>query len=665
MDVFDLTARISVDTKPYEDGMNDASKKSKSFGSKIGSGLKSAAKVGAVALTAVTTAGAVMSKTLFNGVDAVAEYGDNVDKMSQKMGISAKAYQEWDAVLQHSGTSIEALKPSMKTLATQAQKNAEEFQKLGISQQEVANLSQEDLFAKVITGLQNMEEGTERTAITSKLLGRGAVELGALLNTSAEETQKMKDRVHELGGVMSDEGVKASAKFKDNLQDLQTAFAGIKRGISSQFLPSMNDLMEGFTKLLAGEEGAEKMLDSGMNKLDSALNNIMPKIGSLLETLLPRIIEFGGKLVVGFAEQVPKILVALAKQIPTIAKQLLSAIKKILPEMLKAGVEIIKELAKGMSNSGEIVKTVIEIFNTVITTITENLPDIIDAGLDIVMGLVDGIINNLDLIVNAILQGIVLLINAIVTKLPDILAKGKDIILNLVQGIVDNIPNIVTAIIQAITTLIQTITEHLPDILTAGVDILLELINGLLKAIPQLIAAVPQIITALVQTLLSGDMIAKLLQAGLDMIGKIFEGIMNGDFIKLIGDVIKALLGAVVGAAGALLSIGAKIVSGILDGIKAAWNTVVNWVESGIEALFGNPLEKYQDPNYKAPEVVDLDDLYKKGQARQAKRNMQSGSQSMADIARRQTTNVYVGNQKTTTVVTDATARSNNMNGGR
>ena len=59
----------------------------------IGSALKTATGVVAAGATALTGA-------LTAGVKSVASYGDNIDKMSQKMGISAKGYQEWDAVLQ-------------------------------------------------------------------------------------------------------------------------------------------------------------------------------------------------------------------------------------------------------------------------------------------------------------------------------------------------------------------------------------------------------------------------------------------------------------------------------------------------------------------------------------------------------------------------------------
>ena len=214
---------ISSDLEQALGGAADSS--AKSFGSNFSSALASFGKVGAAAVGVATAATGALVGNLVSATSSVAEYGDNIDKMSQKMGISAQAYQEWEAVMQHSGTSMETLKASMKTMASAAEGGNEAFQKLGISEEEVANLSQEDLFSRVIAGLQDMGEGTERTYLAGQLLGRGATELGALLNTSAADTEAMKNRVHELGGVMSDEAVKSAAGFQDSFGTPQLDFA--------------------------------------------------------------------------------------------------------------------------------------------------------------------------------------------------------------------------------------------------------------------------------------------------------------------------------------------------------------------------------------------------------------------------------------------------------
>ena len=322
MNVFELMAKISLDTSGYTKSLDTAKKAAGTV-----------AKVGVAAFAAVGTAAVGAGVKLVKETANVASYGDNIDKMSQKMGISAKAYQEWDAVMQHSGTSIDALKPSMKTMANQAQQGAEEFQKLGISQEEVKNLSQEDLFGRVIEGLQNMGEGTERTAIASKLLGRGATELGALLNTSAEDTQKMKDRVNELGGVMSDEAVKAAAKYQDQLQDMNTAIDGLKRNLLTGMMPAITTVMSGITNLASGKTDLGlSEISKGVEEVTKQISKITPVIVKALVNVLP---QLGKALVQNISAIVP--------YLPEMISTLVSAVIDMLPDLITVGIEVMKQ----------------------------------------------------------------------------------------------------------------------------------------------------------------------------------------------------------------------------------------------------------------------------------------------------------------------------------
>ena len=124
MNLMDLFVKISVD--------DQASSQVETIGSKLKGGLATAAKVGAAAIGAVTAATGALYTGITAAAGSVAAYGDNIDKMSQKMGMSAEAYQEWDAVMQHSGTSIESLQAGMKTLANAVESGNDAFERLGI-----------------------------------------------------------------------------------------------------------------------------------------------------------------------------------------------------------------------------------------------------------------------------------------------------------------------------------------------------------------------------------------------------------------------------------------------------------------------------------------------------------------------------------------------------
>ena len=517
MDLFKLVARLTLDSSEYEKGLGDAETK----GSTFGSGLKKAAIVGAGAVAAVGTAAIAAGTSLVKGAGDVAAYGDNIDKMSQKMGISAQAYQEWDAIMQHSGTSIDALKPSMKTLATQAKKGSDAFQKLGISEKEVASLSQEDLFAKVITGLQGMEEGTERTYITSQLLGRGATELGALLNTSAEETQKMRDRVHELGGVMSDDAVKASAQFQDTLQDLRTGFDSLKRNMLSEFLPAITGVMDGLTNLFTGnyDEGIER-ISEGVGQAIDKFSEMLPKIGNAIIQNLPVIIQTGIQVVKGFisgmAQAMPQIIETakgaisnfaqgITTNFPTViakAQELVTnfsnAVQNKLPRILAQGVAFVQNLVNGIVKGlPTFLDAAVQLITEFLKAVINALPQILNAGMQILTAVVNGIVESLPEIIEAAGEIITSLLDTILDNLPEIIEGGLQMLEAIAQGIHDNLPEIIDKTIEVIAKIVATIGEHLPEILQAGIDILEMLIVGLIDTIPDLVAAIPQIIQSI------------------------------------------------------------------------------------------------------------------------------------------------------------------------
>ena len=490
----------------------EATSAGKSAGINIAGGIGSALKG---ATTLIAAGAAAVTGAITKGTSDLAAYGDNIDKRSQKMGLSAQSYQEWDAVMQHSGTSMEAMKSSMKTLANAAQTNSEAFETLGISQADLAKMSQEELFEATIKALQNVDNETERTYLAGKTLGRGATELGALLNTSAEDTQKMRDRVHELGGVMSDDAVKAAALFQDNMQDMQTAISGLGRGLISELLPSMNDIISGFTSLILGEEGATEALEKGFEGLfgsiDGIAENIVGKITELMPsiidgiaTILPNIIEMASKLIISFAEA---LVTAMPQLLTTVLPALLEAAVNLVisfgealvtaaPQLFDAGVELF-EMLKSSFNPEEMISKGSEIMTNIMDGITENLPGILEKGIEIIVSLADGIMQNLPKLIEAAGMLVTKFATFVMNNLPTILKAGSELLLRLVKGITDNLPQIVTSVVKVIAQFTATIAQNLPTILQQGLKIIAELVVGLIRAIPDVVKAIPQIIDSI------------------------------------------------------------------------------------------------------------------------------------------------------------------------
>lgn len=495
MNVFDLFAKLSLDSSEYEAGLDNAEKK----GSKFGAGLKTAAGVATGALVAATGATVAGTKAFVDGVSAVASYGDNIDKMSQKMNMSAEAYQEWDFVMQHAGTSIDSMQASMKTLSGAVETGKDAFERLGLSQEQIASMSSEDLFSATITALQGVEDETERTYLAGQLLGRGATELGALLNMSAEDVTNMKQQAHELGGVLSDDTVKAAAGFQDSLQNMQTSFTGMKNSMLADFLPSFSTTMEGLSKIFSGNdiEGGLSMIESGISDLAKSL-----------VAKAPQIMQIGG----------------------TILKALLSSITSNLPVLLNAAVPVIMEIGNGIiAAAPDILTAVMSLIGTIGSSLADpaNLSNLINSAVAVVLTISDAISQNAETVIPAIVEIIMQMLTALTDEsvLMPLLSAGLSVITAVVQGILKAIPVLIKNLPAIIDNIVKFLVNSTPMIISAAIQLLMGIISAIPEIIVELGRNLPSIISSIVSGL--GQGIGQIANVGMNLIQGLWNGISS------------------------------------------------------------------------------------------------------------------------------------------
>lgn len=503
--------------KDLESQENETSKSTINLGEAFKNGLVVGAKAAAAALAAATAAVAATVGGIVKATAATAEYGDNIDKMSQKLGMSAEAYQEWDFIMQHNGGNIDQMTTSMKKLSEavvdQSKTSVAAFEKLGISMEDAANMSQEELFSETIKALQGMESGAERTALAADLLGKSAMELGPLLNMSAEETEAMRQQVHDLGGVMSDDAVKASARYKDSLQNMKTAISGAARTITSGFLPSLSGMMDGVAKLVSGDSSGIGLITSGIKDFTQNLADLVPMLTETAGELIPVIIDAITASLPLLLDTAADILTMLAqgliKALPTIVSvagqillQLADALIGMLPEIITVGLQVVTQLALG---------------------IAEALPTLIPTIVDVILQIVDTLIDNIDMLIDAAIQLIIGLAQGLIQALPRLIEKAPVIIAKLVTAIIDNAPKLLSAALELIKTLA----------------------TGIIKALPALVGAAGEIVSTIFNKL--KEMPAKALQWGKDLVKGLIDGIKSmisgvGEAVKGVASKIKSFL---------------------------------------------------------------------------------------------------------------------------
>lgn len=614
--------QVIIDTKL---DTKNADKQAKSLGNTLSNGIGKAGKVAKAGLMAVGTTAVATGGALVKMAKDTADTGDHIDKMSQKLGISAEAYQKWDYVAKISGTSIDGLKMGFKTLtntidkANQGDKTAiENFNRIGMSIDDLKGKTKEDIFQQTVKSLQNVSDETERSAMANKLLGRAGMELGPLLNSSNKDIDQLMKTAEEYGMVMSDKAVKASAQFQDSLTTMGQTFTGLKNRMMAEFLPAMTEVTDGLALVFKGDtdEGIEK-INSGITGFIDKLSEIMPKVlevgGNIIMTLAtailnnaPQLLEAGTNIILqllqgllnalpniitGIVGAIPQILNALTSQLPTIINTLiqglmtaLTGIYQILPQIIQAGINLFLALVQGILEAiPTFVEMLPELIQSMIDYVLEALPMIINGIIQLVNMIVQQLPTILMAIVNALPQIITMLVNALITGLP-MLING---IIRLVIMLVENLPKIIIALVRAIPKIIVSVVnaliKALPQLIKGVIQLVIMLVKNLPKIIMDLIKAIPTIIVEVVKALI--EAVPELIKGVFQMIVMLVKSLPKllvtlWNFIKTIPSKIWNLLKGLIGFA---TKLGGDMIKGLWNGIK----NLGKWIWDKIKGFFG------------------------------------------------------------------------------
>ena len=243
-----IASRINMTTVEF----NKASKAVGKLSKEINTKMKSIAKATAVCFSAVVAGGMARAQK-------TQEIGDRVDKLSQKIGMSRKAFQEWDYICSQSGMSVESLQMGMKTLVNQidgVQKgnkaSISTFRKLGVSVRDTrGNLkNQEQVFNECVIALTKMKNGTQKAKIANDLFGRSGAELAPIIQGNAQAIYELRKRAHELGLVLSDDVIDNCVVYGDLMDDLNKSSQMLGAGVMGSLLPSLIEVQKTLIKEL-------------------------------------------------------------------------------------------------------------------------------------------------------------------------------------------------------------------------------------------------------------------------------------------------------------------------------------------------------------------------------------------------------------------------------
>lgn len=546
----ELKVIISAEISKLQSGLKEASNQVSGFSStveKVKSGVgKSFEAVGKVAKTAFVATGAAVTTaatTIVGFATKSAATADNIDKMSQKIGISRKAYQEWDYICGQSGVDVDVFKNGVKTLTTQmdsaagGSKSAQEaFSALGLTWEDGSGKlkSQETMMEEAIAALSNMENGTERARLAQELFGKAGTELAPILNSGTEGIEALRDRCHELGLVMSDESVDAGVKLGDTIDDVKKSFGAIVTQIGSKVMPII-----------------QKLLDWVMAH--------MPEIQEVFKTVF------------GVLEKVVNAAMEVIKELAAKFKEHMPAIK----EIVKTCFEAIQVLWENVLKP--VFSVLIDVIVDVLSVVAENFPAIKET----VKACFDTIKSIWDTVLKPVFDAVIKIVKLLFDKFKEHMPAIMEVVKNAFAGIKDTWDNHLKPCFNAIKSFIETVL--LPAFKFVFETTIKPLIETVFKFIINLwnntLKPVFNGICDFLTGVFTGDW-----KKAWNGIKSILEGVWNGikSIIELAIGVIKTVIST---AWNAIKTLTSTIFNGIKNTVTNIWNGIKNTITNTVNGI--------------------------------------------------------------------------------
>lgn len=588
MNLFDLFAKITLDTSEYEKGLSDSEAKTKGFVSgisggigngvkAIGKGITKAAKaVGALAVAGGTAAAGVGKKAidayadfeqLTGGVETLfKESSDIVMKYAQDAyktaGLSANEYME--TVTSFSASLLQSVGGDTEKAAGIAdmaiRDMSDNANKMGTDMGSIQNAYQG--FAKQnYTMLDNLKLGYGGTKEEMLRLVSDAQKLDSSFKANTETVIKNKKKTEELAPTYADI-VQAIHIMQNEMGITGTTALEAEKTISG----SAASMKSAWDNLLVSLASGENISENLMQVADSAktyLSNIAPVFVRLIKSIGPAIKEI----------------------VPVIVGELPGIVSDIIPSVLSAGLDIITALAQGLvDNSGQLLDGVSKVIDLFVTFLSDSAPTLVQAGADIIMTLVTGIVENL----------------------PQLVKSGLEIIVSLADSISESLPELIPTIVDVILEIVDVLTdpENLKMLIEAALKIIIALAEGIIKAIPKLLEAAVKLMEKFTEGIVKA--IVKVAEAGKKVVSGFVDGVKSWfnqvkDSGKQIVDRVKE---GVTGAFDAFKQSVSEKFATIKDAITAPFESAYEWVKGVVDKLknifnFEWSLPKIKLPHFK------------------------------------------------------------------
>lgn len=577
LNVFELFASIGLKSDEFNKGIDAATGKGESFGSKFGSVVAGVGKAAAVGLGVAATAFAGLS------VKALQLGGD----LEQNLGGSEAVFGKWAGHIQDTADSaFETMGLSMTDFLGTANKMGALFKGAGFGIEDSAKMSADAMQrAADVASIMGIDTVAAMEAVAGAAKGNFTMmdNLGIAMNDTAINAYALEKGLLSTGGSMQILQVneKAVASAQDNLKKTTLSLNTAQEkhnAIISKYGANSSEAIQSSRNL----EKAQISLSAAQRKLDEASAGTTKTIKGQKEELTQQ-----QKIQIAMEMFLDKSAYAAgnyAKENETLAGSLATA-KAALSNFLS-----------GAGNADDFVDAFSNVANVVVDRLDELLPRLTEGITGILANLIPKLPPLIGRLLPAVITGAVSLFNGIVSAAPEFvrilagllpmaLQAGVDILLSIVNGIATALPTLIPMAVRTIMTLINTLTENLPLIIKAGMDLLQGIITGIIDSIPILVEMLPKIIESIVSYLT--EQFPVLLQAGVELFTSLIADLPT--IIKTILDVLPELISSLITALldniPVIIDAGIELLVSLVDELPQIIDTIVEALPSIITSI--------------------------------------------------------------------------------
>ena len=545
MDLFDIWAKLSLDSKDYDEGLDKAQNKANGFGQALLSGIGGAVKTaGALTGAAVSAAATAVVSITKQAVDSYANYEqlvggvdtlfkdasdtvqENASKAFATAGMSANEYMELvtsfsGSLIQSTGRGAQedlyALKENLDQQYKETKRHWEDRIALVKDSSQKTNMKRqmedelEMLKKHNAEVLAQAEANNMMSVSTAESLERAAKLADQAIIDMSDNANKMGTDIASLQNAYQGfskqnytmlDNLKLGyggtrAEMERLLKDAER-IAGVKFDISSyaDIVEAIHVIQEEMGIAGATYEEAEKTISGSMKMVKASWQDLLTSLAgggvSVQEAVqnLTHSVEVMLKNIIPIAQEAMRGISQLIAEIaPIIAEALPPLIEEVIPMFLDTTLKIVEALVQNLPS----------LIETIVSAVIDILPQLVDAFFGILDQLLTGV-------------------------LPAIFEVAMQLVLALAQGLADNAENLISSVVQLITFMVDVFLENLPLIIKIGMELLLAIIEGILVNIQYVVDAIVKIVSTIIEVILEN--LPLFLEMGVRILAEIALGIV-------------------------------------------------------------------------------------------------------------------------------------------